>query len=37
MFDICLTLMTQFVEILPIFLVLYLIFDFLGSFFFGGR
>lgn len=37
MFDVALDLLTQLIEILPVLIVLYLIFDFLGSFFFGKR
>lgn len=35
MFDVACDLMVQLIEILPGYLVLFLIFDFLGSFFFG--
>ena len=35
MFDLACQFMVQLVELLPAYLGLYLIFDFLGSFFFG--
>lgn len=35
MFDIAITFMVQLVYLIPAFVAIYLIFDFLGSFFFG--
>ena len=35
MIDICVTMMLQLFEILPILIVMYYVFDFLGSFLFG--
>lgn len=37
MLDCCVTMMLQLFEILPIFIVMYFVFDFLGSFLFGGN
>lgn len=37
MFDVVLDLLNQFLDCLPFLIVLYLVFDFLGSFFFGKR
>lgn len=35
MFDIACQLLVQFIELLPCFIGIYIIFDFLGSFFFS--
>lgn len=37
MFDTVLILLNEFIDCLPFLIVLYLVFDFLGSFFFGKR
>lgn len=37
MFDVVVLMFTQLFEILPFLIILYFIFDFLGSFFFGRR
>lgn len=37
MFDCTLTLINQFIECIPMLIALWLIFDFVGSFFFGKR
>lgn len=37
MFDISVQMLLQLFEILPILIVIYFVFDFLGSFFFGKR
>lgn len=37
MFDCCLVLLSQLVEIIPMLIALFLIFDFIGAFFFGKR
>lgn len=37
MFEVTEQLLIQLIECLPILIVLYIVFDFLGSFFFGKR
>lgn len=37
MFDISLDMLTQLIKLLPILIVIYIVLDFLGSFFFGKR
>lgn len=37
MFEIVITFMTDFINLIPGLLVLYFIFDFIGSFLFGNR
>lgn len=37
MFDSSITFLTQLIELLPVLIVIYIVFDFLGSFFFGKR
>lgn len=37
MFEISLQFLSQLISILPVLIVLYIVFDFLGSFFFGKR
>lgn len=37
MFECCLTLISQLIEVFPMLIALWLIFDFVGSFFFGRR
>lgn len=37
MFDVVVLMFSQLFEILPFLIILYFIFDFLGSFFFGKR
>lgn len=37
MFEVTIQMMTQLIEIMPIFMFLYFLFDFLGSFFFGNK
>lgn len=37
MFDISLTLLNQLIELLPLFIALFILFDFVGSILFGKR
>lgn len=37
MFDITVQFMVQLIELMPIFIGVYILFDFIGSFFFGKR
>lgn len=37
MFEIAKTYLTQLFEIIPFLIIVYIVFDFLGSFFFGKR
>ncbi len=37
MIDLTISMLTQLFEILPQVFIIYICFDFLGSFFFGGR
>lgn len=37
MFDVSVTMLNQFFSIMPELIVIYFVFDFLGSFFFGKR
>lgn len=37
MFDIVVNMLSDFIDILPSLIVIYVIFDFMGSFFFGKR
>lgn len=37
MFDVACEMIVQLIGYIPIFLALWLIFDFLGAFFFGGK
>lgn len=37
MFDVSLTLISQLIDIIPMLIALWLIFDFVGAFFFGKR
>ena len=37
MFDCSLTMLSQFIDLIPMLIALWLIFDFIGAFFFGKR
>lgn len=37
MFDVSLTLLSQLIDMLPLFIALYILFEFIGSLLFGNR